>query len=331
MTWRVSVLTIAVPLTVAVAVSLAAENLTVTLECADVPTTPQCPSGTSGGLLISPTDTRKARVTKRPLTFENVDNSFKEVMVFRRDRAPAFKQVTWTTAETLALKSGHEELPVRIWAVCTDEQGTCPTLTAARQKTLGEDMVAKLNSILAGERTGIKLVPPAGGTLISDESGTRALTEHRVVASCEDFKRTAVEANKFAKGALNIYIVHTVQIDEGEEPETDHACSNFEDLAAIGATGGRFLVLHEIGHMLALDHVVEKGSSWGSDPEKNFMEASSNTRKYFTEGQIFRMHLGWGSAIDVLLNSHPNDRRDCDSSSPALPCPKPNERVWADQ
>ena len=327
MTWRVSVLTIAVPLTVAVAVSLAAENLTVTLECADVPATPQCPSGTSGGLLISPTGTRKDRVTKRPLTFENVDNSFKEVMVFRRDRAPAFKQVTWTTAETLALKSGYAELPLRIWAICIDEQGTCPALTPARQKTLGEDMVAKLNSILAGERTGIKLVPPAGGTLISDESGTPALTEHRVVASCEDFKRKAVEANKFAKGALNIYIVHKVQIDEGEEPETDHACSNFEDVAAVGATGSRFLVLHEIGHMLALDHVVEKGSSWGSYPEKNFMKNFSLTRKYFTEGQIFRMHLDKNSAINALLMRHPGDERWCESN-PVPPCPKLRERVW---
>ena len=327
MNWRVHVLVIAVPLTVAVAFSLAAENVTVTLECPDAPAAPQCPSGTSGGLLISPTDTRRDRVITRPLTFENVDNSFKEVMVFRWDRAPAFKQVTWTTAETLALKSGYVELPLRIWAVCTDEQGTCPALTPAQQKKLGEVMVEKLNVTLRGERTGIKLVPPAAGPLISDESGTPALTDHKVVASCEGLRQKAKDANKFAAGALNIYIVQKVQIDEGEEPETDHACSNFEDLAAIGATGGRFLVLHEIGHMLALDHVVEKGSSWGSDPEKNFMEASSNTRKYFTEGQIFRMHLDKNSAINALLMRHPGDERLCESN-PVPPCPNLNARVW---
>jgi len=325
MNWRVYLLIIPALLTVAVGFSLAANDATVTLECTAVPTAPQCPSGTSGGLLISPTDTRKDRTTKRTLSFEDVDSSFKEVMVFRRDRAPAFKQVTWTTAETLAFNSGHEELPLRIWAICTDEQGTCPALTATQQKTLGEKMVAHANSILTRERTGIKLVPPADGTLISDESGTPALTVHKTVTSCEVFKQKAVGANKFAAGALNIYIVNKVEVNG--KSETSNACSNFMDAAVVGAKASSYLILHEIGHMLALDHVNETASDWGSDPKENFMKDSSVTRKFFTEGQIFRMHLDKTSAINVLFNRHPGDQRWCESS-PVLPCPELHERVW---
>ena len=65
MNWRVRVLMFAAPLTVAVGFSLAANDATVTLECANVPTA-QCPSGTSrGGLLISKTDTH-VRTERQP-------------------------------------------------------------------------------------------------------------------------------------------------------------------------------------------------------------------------------------------------------------------------
>ena len=81
--------------------------------------------------------------------------------------------------------------------------------------------------------------------------------------------------------------------------------------------------------MLALEHVEENTSDWGGDPEANFMIDESDTRKFFTEGQIFRMHLGWSSAINVLLKRHPNDKSlFSDPSTAALPCPRRNERVW---
>jgi hypothetical protein len=325
MSWRVYLLMIPALLTVAVALSLAAVDATVTLECANVPTA-QCPSGTSSGvLLISATDAIADTTTKGTLTFKNVDNSLKQAMAFRKDRAPAYKQVTWTAAETLAFKGGHEELPLRIWAVCTDAAGTCPALTAARQETLGEKMVAHVNGVLTRERTGIKLVPPPDGTLISDESGTPARTELKAAKGCAAFKLDAVRLKKFTEGALNIYIVHTVELSEGKA--SNFACTNFTDVAVVGATGSRDLILHEIGHMLALEDVWESRSAWGSDPEANFMRHMSETRKFFTEGQIFRMHLNQDSAINVLLKRHPSDKRWCESS-PMLPCPKPNERVW---
>ena len=158
MNWRVHVLMIAVPLNVAAALALAADDATVTLECTSVPTAPQCPPGTSTGvLLISARDTIAApTTTKSTLTFGSVDDSFKEAMAFRKGSAPAYKQVTWTTAETLAFKD-RVKLPLRIWAICTDVAGTCPALTSTRRTKL-EKMVANANSKLIRERVGIMLV-----------------------------------------------------------------------------------------------------------------------------------------------------------------------------
>ena len=245
-------------------------------------------------------------------------------MAFRKDSAPGYKQVTWTAAETLAFK-GHEKLPLRIWAICTDVAGACPALTATRRTKL-EKMVANANSALIRERAGIMLVPPADGTLISDESGTPALTALKAVKSCAAFKVEAVDLNRFVKGALNIYIVQTVEV--GGKPGSGYACSNFRDVVAVGARWSWALILHEIGHMLALDDVWASHSDWGSDPEANFMRHISGSRKFFTEGQIFRMHLDQNSAINLLLTRHPNDGRDCESSNPTLTCPKLNARVW---
>lgn len=325
MNWRVHVLVIAVPLTVAASFSLAAVDATVTLECASAPTAPQCPPRTSSGLLLisareSPLTTR---TTKTTLAFGTIDDSFKEAMAFRKDSAPGYKQVTWATDETLAFK-GHERLPLRIWAICTDTDGACPALNATRRTKL-EKMVANANSALTRERAGIMLVP-AGGTLISDESGTPAMTALKAVDTCAALKVKTVGLNKFEKGALNLYIVHTVEIDG--QAGMASACSNFRDVAAVGAKWSWALILHEIGHMLALDDVWDNRSDWGSDPVANFMRHASGSRKFFTEGQIFRMHLDQNSAINRLLNSHPNDGRDCEASNPTLPCPKLNVRVW---
>jgi hypothetical protein len=125
-------------------------------------------------------------------------------------------------------------------------------------------------------------------------------------------------------------MVHTIKVDAVAESDFGQDCSdNNNKVAIVGATTNWFTILHEIGHMLALDDVRETASQWGSDPDENFMRHVSDSRKFFTEGQIFRMHFGWGSAINVFLNKHPSETRACDSS-PALPCPKLNERVWPD-
>ena len=329
MSWRAHVLMIAAALTVAVGFALAADDATVKLECTSV-VTAQCPSGTSSGVvLISARDTIAAPpTTKSTLTFGSVDDSFKEAMAFRRGSAPAYKHVTWTTAETLAF-TDRVELPLRIWAVCTDDAGTCPALTSTRRTQL-EKIVTHANGKLNGERVGIMLVP-ANGTLISDESGTGDLTELKDVDDCAAFKEKAAMLSpaRVVTTALNIYVVHTVRVRGEAGPGFGQDCSDrTKKVAVVGRKASWRTVLHEIGHMLALEHVEETASNWGSDPKENFMRDFSATRKFFTEGQIFRVHLGQRSALNDLLNRYPTDKRFCDPSTAALPCPKPNERVW---
>ena len=99
-----------------------------------------------------------------------------------------------------------------------------------------------------------------------------------------------MDLNRVVTTALNIYVVHTVEV--GGRPGSGYDVQRFRKVAVVGSKVE--LENHPARNWAyaRLEDVGGDRSDWGSDPKENFMRDFSASRKFFTEGQIFRMHLG---------------------------------------
>jgi hypothetical protein len=129
--------------------------------------------------------------------------------------------------------------------------------------------------------------------------------------------------------AINIYVVSTVERYStiGLECSTDK-----RKVILIGASLVWQTILHEIGHTLSLEHVPSPGVAWDGDPEENYMNHGSGAaRKYFTEGQIFRIHVNDRSAVNTLFNPGHPIAFSCgstDADAKTYVCPELGKRIW---
>ncbi|HZQ60474.1 MAG TPA: hypothetical protein VFC24_03940, partial [Casimicrobiaceae bacterium] len=107
-----------------------------------------------------------------------------------------------------------------------------------------------------------------------------------------------------------------------------NACSIGGSFVAIAAGAGAELLAHELGHDLALEHIDDLA---GQFDMTNVMHSASNTRAYFTEGQLFRAHVRSASAINALFGARSGQpTRDCDRDTLTIACPSIAKRIWAD-
>jgi hypothetical protein len=283
-------------------------------------------------MLVAKTTIRTGKSTTGTVTFSRIDDAYKQVIAFRPAKAPAYMQgLTWTSAaDSLALSfEDAYELPVRIWAICPGEDGDCTSLPASRVNYY-KAFLTKSNGVLRRERVGITLIA-ASGMLISDETGKAdnptKFKDFRS-ADCEPF-RDAVMGKRAGPDAINIYVVSMVHGEPGLAWNCDFATPK---IAVAGAKADWTTLLHEVAHNFALDDVDPLASTWDSPPEENFMYSNTNqsTRRFFTEGQIFRAHFSARSVVNTILHKRIPDERDCRDAN-ASPCPALQARVWADE
>jgi len=313
----------------------------VKLECVSGASTPQCPSGANNGvLLVAKTTYQNGTSNSNTVTFSgNVNRNYTQALSFRRGRAPGYqKGVAWTSSpNTVTLQyPGPVGLPLKIWVLCPAEQpdGTCAPLDSGLQDYLNS-FRTQSNSALNWERVGVRL-DKAETAWIADETQNQALTPYKDFDDdkCEDLynKVSSLSPKKIKDGAVNLYLVLTVN----GYPNKAYECLG-RHLAVVGASADWTTMLHEIGHTLALDDIDPRESTWDYDAKRNFMYSNTDQgRKFYTEGQTFRIHFNRNSALNALLKLRPADERYCgisnqDAENETPPCPKLEARIWPDQ
>jgi hypothetical protein len=59
------------------------------------------------------------------------------------------------------------------------------------------------------------------------------------------------------------------------------------------------------------------------------MHSASNTRKYFTQGELFRAHFWSASALNAIYAARPSQpTHDCQPEESSQQCPPIQRRIW---
>jgi hypothetical protein len=291
-----------------------------------------CASGGENGvLLIAKTVQLKMPPSSQSsISVGTVNPAYGQVVAFRSDRAPAIQTpVTWTPhPKTISLNYPEvADVPVQVWVICADE--ACGPVTPSVTKDLNT-FWSNSNVLLTDERAGMRITRSDGPAIwISDETQNAALTMFRDFTSdqCSDLNTMASAAGKKKAGAINMYLVRTVD----NEPSNGYRCS-VANIAVDGWATYWTTKLHELGHTMSLRDV-----NIGTDPDQNMMyhmPSNPATRRFFTEGQVFRMHFNVDSSLNSVFHLRdPLLQRDCGNTNAQAenavpPCPPLTTLLW---
>jgi hypothetical protein len=226
------------------------------------------------------------------------------------------------------------DLKIRFWALCPDETGDCSHPITAEDNGFLKTFKIHANATLRSERVGIRLVAAdTDNQLVSDVLRTEpgaAGFKRFTIDDCGSFN-TWVGTDPMKRSlsnAINIYLVTTV---DGDTVSGLECPSDTRKIILIGAKIAWDTILHEIGHTLALRDLPWEGVTWDGPISENFMKHSSTRRKYFTEGQIFQIHVNDSSAVNTLQHPGTSPKFFCGSTDEAARnngCPQLRERVW---
>jgi len=297
---------------------------------------PSCPSGSNGAWVIAK-DKKLLQDTSSPnqdIVFSDIQPEYKQLMVFRKGYKPAYmKDVMWTSSPVTLTMEKQIDLKIRFWAVCPDDAGDCSHPLTTDDTDFYKEFKTDANAVLRSERVGIRLVA-ADNQLFSDTVRTQS--------GATDFKNFGVEKcgefNTWVKAApgrsldtaINIYIVSTV---DGYSQRGVECSTNERKMVIIGATIAWETILHEIGHTLSLPDLPSEEIAWDGDVKENFMHGNSGIRKYFTEGEIFRIYVNDSSAVNTLFNPGHSITFSCGSSDDDAKtnvCPPLGKRIWSE-
>ena len=249
-----------------------------------------------------------------------------EVIAFTKSRPVAIAQnVQWTSGfDAVPVEFAAEiQISITVWIIDTP--------FASRRKAAASHCLTAVAKWTA-ERMGVEFAP--GGCDIKDATSVADVDQFRGPMArsfdCVDDQQSLQQAISPSPGRINIYVVHSVDSGSGTGPGMGTSCGT-SDFVALGSNALAGTFIHELGHTFSLEHI---DAMTGFDAT-NFMKSLSGTRKYFTEGQIFRAHFTPavpnrhppGSALNIVYNARPlQPTRDCATD----PCPALQKRIWAD-
>jgi len=273
-------------------------------------------SGEEIGVLI---DGNIASVAINDSAFVSIDSDVElseisgsgEAIIFNNRRPPTLRQnISWTTDKDILSATMPDEtlIPVTVWILHAP-------FTTNRANAIDWSLTTSM--IWENERMGVGFEDYEIIDATNDPNAANYLT-----FTCSI--RTNMMNDIGSKpGRINIYIVETV--DGGTS--RGQACSIGSDFVAMASGAGTELLSHEIGHNFGLLHIDSR-----SDFNRtNVMHSASNTRQYFSEGQLFRAHFNPNSALNDTYNVRPGlPTRNCGHLQTSNQCPDIGKRIWDD-
>ncbi len=234
-----------------------------------------------------------------------------EAIIFNNRRAPVLRQnINWKTDNTIIVETMPDEIliPVTVWILHT------PYTT---NRTNAIDWSLTTSMIWENERMGVAF---EDYEIIDATNNPNAANYLNFTCSMRNNLINDI-GNK--PNRINIYVVETV--DGGTS--RGQACSIGSDFVAMASQAGSELLSHEIGHNFGLLHTDSR-----SDFNRtNVMHSASNTRQYFTEGQVFRSHFNPSSALNDTYNARSGKPiRNCGHLQSDSQCPDIGKRIWED-
>ncbi len=234
-----------------------------------------------------------------------------EAIIFNSRRPPALLQnINWTAERDILAATFPDEIliPVTVWIL--DGPYTTNRANAI-------DWSLTTSMIWENERMGVAF---EDYEIIDATTNPNAANYLNFVCSMRSNLINDI-GNK--PNRINIYVVATVDggVSRGQ------ACTIGSDFVAMASQAGSELLVHEFGHNFGLLHTDSR-----SDFNRtNVMHSASNTRQYFTEGQVFRSHFGPSSALNDTYNARVGQPiRNCGHFQSDSQCPDIGKRIWED-
>ncbi len=240
-------------------------------------------------------------------------SSTNEIIAFTKSRPVAIRDnVNWTThrdIEEIAF-SDKIYIPVTVWIVKGPYTDKLLKAGNAAVYTIG---------IFDAENVGIGF---SEFEIINKTSMTDASTYYNFAptADPDDWKNNV----GWKDDRINIYYLETVS-----GSSTTGRAVGFSNFIVLGENFGDIAVVHEIGHSFSARHK--------SSPDFNkkcIMWPFYNTSDpflYFSEGELFRMHVNSTSALNSVYNARPGlITRSCVGNVSSDQCVDWRKRLWDD-
>ena len=249
-----------------------------------------------------------------------------EVIAFTNSRPVAITPAAWTPfRDTINLPFAAEiKIPITVWVV----KGPF-----ADQSSAAKSRCVDVAAMWQSERMGVAFADP-GGCNVEDKTSIN-IRKQFTPTDCDSQPNYLQQAIPPIPGRINMYVVDTVQLSNGSIGTGNGTSCGTSDFVALGSTADAGVAIHELGHNFSLTHIDWYPSTFDAN---NIMYSASNTRAYFTEGQLFRAHFTPagpskyqpGSALNSVYTGARAGQptRDC-ATDPSL-CPKLEKRIWDD-
>ena len=249
-----------------------------------------------------------------------------EIVAFNEGHPPfARNPISWREGKDLASIPFEDEIALNftVWIVDVNINNTVNNRT---NETI--DALAYADERWLMERVGLKV----GDIRFVDATGDSDANDLR---DCEPCNSTYFDNLKndigFDAGRINIYLVRSAGPSWGRYYGRVNDIGGDQIIMGM-FTGSEDLLLHEIAHNFFLEHVDDDDTNFDNKNVATSIGGSFNKRKYFTEGQTFRVHFHENSAINDTYNVRPGlyTTTCIHQNNSTITCPAVQKRIWSD-
>ncbi len=258
-----------------------------------------------------------------------------EIVAFAPGRPPVSLIADWTSSERVREIAFPDPiaLPVTVWILGGDFE---------RVRARAVDDLLETDELFSAQCAGITLADWRFHDATKRPEASEFLAFH--TARTDALQETV----GFEPGRLNLYYVDIVAGETGNYSGGNGYATPFHDgtrtvlVIVMGRRCMPGLLAHELGHVFHLRHTDDIDADGLTDSggnvtpphafgTRNVMASASCTRRYFTEGQVYRMHFDLLSQLNCVYGLRGDrPKRLVPSFGASRTSPPANIRLWDD-